>query len=199
MATTRKATTHWRMAPRLAELYPNVQVDPAPIWIADGNVYTSAGVSAGIDLALALVAEDLGDELALEIAKNLVLYLRRPGGQAQFSVTLRSQRAANTSLDKLCLWIGENLDADLTVDALAARTFTSVRTLIRMFQRELQTTPAKYVEDVRLESVCRAIELGGRSIEDIARKSGYSSVDVLRKVFMRRIGVSPKEYAERFA
>ncbi|WP_395408150.1 GlxA family transcriptional regulator [Pseudoduganella sp. UC29_106] len=195
----RKATTHWRMAPRLAELYPDVQVDPAPIWIADGNVYTSAGVSAGIDLALALVAEDLGDELALEIAKNLVLYLRRPGGQAQFSVTLRSQRAANTSLDKLCLWIGENLDADLTVDALAARTFTSVRTLIRMFQRELQTTPAKYVEDVRLESVCRAIELGGRSIEDIARKSGYSSVDVPRKVFMRRIGVSPKEYAERFA
>lgn len=195
----RRATTHWRMASRLAELYPSVRVDPTPIWIADGNVYTSAGISSGIDLALALVSEDLGDDIALEIAKNLVLFLRRPGGQAQFSVTLRSQRIPNSSLDDLCVWISENLDSDLTVDILAARTFSSVRTLIRLFQRELKTTPARYVEDVRLESVCRAIELGGRPIEDIARRCGYNSVDVLRKAFMRRLGVSPKEYAERFA
>lgn len=195
----RRATTHWRVASRLAERYPNVQVDPTPIWIADGNVYTSAGISSGIDLALALVGEDLGDDVALEIAKNLVLFLRRPGGQAQFSVTLRSQRAPGTSLDELCIWISEHLESDLTVEVLAEQACTSVRTLIRLFQRELDTTPAKYVEDVRLEAVCRAIELGGRTIGDIARGCGYNSVDVLRKAFMRRLGVSPKEYAERFA
>lgn len=195
----RRATTHWRMARRLAERYPAVQVDPTPIWVKDGNVYTSAGVSSGIDLALSLVGEDLGDAVALDIAKNLVLFLRRPGGQAQFSVTLGSERAANSSLDELCVWISEHLHADLTVDILANRLSTSVRTLIRTFERELKTTPAKYVENVRLEAVCRALELGGRTPEEIARRCGYHSVDVLRKAFTRRMGVSLKEYARRFA
>ncbi len=195
----RRATTHWRMATQLAERYPKVAVDPTPIWVKDGNVYTSAGISAGIDLALALVAEDLGDNVALEIAKTLVLFLRRPGGQAQFSVALRSQRASGSSLDELCLWIGEHLHAELTVEILADRLSTSVRTLIRTFQRELNVTPAKYVEDVRLEAACRALELGRNSTEEIARRCGYRSVDVLRKAFVRRIGVSPNEYARRFA
>jgi transcriptional regulator GlxA family with amidase domain len=195
----RRATTHWRMAQRLAERYPKVQVDPTPIWIKDGNLYTSAGISSGIDLALALVGEDMGDDVALEIAKNLVLFLRRPGGQAQFSVALRSQRAPGSSLDELCVWISEHLHTDLTVEILASRLSTSVRTLIRTFQRELQTTPARYVEDVRLEAVRRALELGGQSAEEIARRCGYRSVDVLRKAFIRRIGASPKEYARRFA
>lgn len=195
----RRATTHWRMAQLLADRYPKVRVDPTPIWVKDGNVYSSAGISAGIDLALGLVGEDMGAEVALEIAKNLVLFLRRPGSQAQFSLTLRSQRASSTGLDELCLWISENLDSDLTVEMLADRLSTSVRTLIRTFQRELKTTPAKYVEEARLESVCRALELGEQSMDEIARRCGYHSVDVLRKAFMRRLGVSPREYGRRFA
>lgn len=195
----RRATTHWRAARRLADAYPLVRVDPAPIWVRDGNVYTSAGISAGIDLALALVAQDLGDAAALDIAKHLVLFLRRPGGQAQFSVSLQSQQAPGSSLDALRLWIGEHLASDLTVELLADRMATSVRTLIRTFQRELDTTPARYVEDVRLEAVSRALELGGQSLEEIARRCGYRSVDVLRKAFARRLGVSPREYVQRFA
>jgi transcriptional regulator GlxA family with amidase domain len=194
----RRATTHWGVARRLAERYPKVQVDPAPIWVKDGNVYTSAGISSGIDLALSLVSEDLGNDFALDIAKNLVLFLHRPGGQAQFSFALQSQRAHHSSLNELCLWIGEHLHMDLTVEIMAARVSTSVRTLMRLFQRELQTTPAKYVENVRLEAVCRSLALGERSMHDICRRNGYHSVDVLRKAFTRRFGVSPTEYARGF-
>ena len=195
----RRATTHWRMARQLADTYPLVQVDPLPIWVKDGNIYTSAGISAGIDLALSLVGEDLGDQAALEVAKNLVLFLRRPGGQAQFSVSLKSQQVSSSSLDALCLWISENMESDLTVERLADHMSMSVRTLIRTFQRELGTTPAKYVEDVRLEAVSRALEFGGQSLEDIARRCGYNSVDVLRKAFTRRVGLSPKDYVQRFS
>ncbi|RQR32380.1 helix-turn-helix domain-containing protein [Burkholderia sp. Bp9143] len=194
----RRATTHWAVARRLAERYPRIQVDPAPIWVKDGNVYTSAGISSGIDLALSLVSEDLGNEFALEIARNLVLFLHRPGGQAQFSFALQSQRARDPDLSQLCLWIGEHLHWDLTVEILAARVPTSVRTLIRMFQRELQTTPARYVENARLEAVCRLLALGERSMDEICRRSGYRSADVLRKAFVRRFGASPKEYARQF-
>lgn len=194
----RRATTHWGMAKRLAELHPAVVVDPNPIWVKDGNIYTSAGISAGIDLALALVGEDLGDDVALEVARNLVLFLRRPGGQAQFSVSLQAQHGLGSKLEGLRMWISENLSLALTVDVLADHLAMSVRTLIRTFERELQTTPARYVEDVRLEAVRRALELGG-SMEEIARRCGYRSVDVLRRAFVRRVGVSPKEYAQRFA
>lgn len=195
----RRATTHWGVAQALAERFPKVSVDADPIWVKDGNVYTSAGISAGVDLALALVSEDLGDRIALEIARHLVLFLRRPGGQAQFSATLQSQHATDSALQALCLWIGEHLQTDITVELLADRMSTSVRTLIRMFQRDLNTTPAKYVEDVRLEAARRAFELGDRSVEEVARRCGYGSVDVLRKVFVRRLGVTPREYAMRFA
>lgn len=195
----RRATTHWCMTQKLSERYPRVQVEPDPIWVKDGNVYTSAGISAGIDLALALVGEDLGDDVALDIAKNMVLFLRRPGGQAQFSVALRSQLELGSDLSELCLWIADHLHSDLTVETLAERMSTSVRTLIRTFQREMKTTPAKYVEDVRLEAVCRALEIGSRSMDELARRHGYNSVDVLRKAFVRRLGVSPREYAQRFS
>jgi len=195
----RRATTHWGMAQRMAERFPSIEVDPAPIWIKDGNIYTSAGISSGIDLALALVREDLGDATSLDIAKSLVLFLRRPGGQAQFSASLRSEQTSNPNLNELRVWISEHLASELTSGILAERLSTSVRTLIRTFQRELNMTPAKYVEEVRLEAACRALELGARSVEDIARRCGYHSVDVLRKAFARRFGVTPKEYAERFA
>jgi transcriptional regulator GlxA family with amidase domain len=182
----------------VAERYPKVLVDPNPIWVKDGNVYTSAGISAGIDLALALVGEDLGEDVALEIAKNLVLFLRRPGGQAQFSVSLQAQHGLSSKLEDLRVWISEHLQQELTVEVLADRLSTSVRTLIRTFERELNSTPAKYVEEVRLEAVRRALELGERSIDEIARRCGYNSVDVLRRAFTRRVGVSPREYAMRF-
>ncbi|MEM5431083.1 GlxA family transcriptional regulator [Cupriavidus oxalaticus] len=194
----RKATTHWRLAQHLAERYPTTQVDPAPIWVKDENIYTSAGVSSGIDMALGLVGEDLGDGAALEIARSLVLFLRRPGGQMQFSATLRSQLDSKSSLEKLCVWISENLDSELTIDTLASKSATSVRTLMRMFRRELKTTPAKYVEELRIEAICRALETGGRTLEAIARRTGYQSVDALRKAFVRRVGISPKEYSQRF-
>jgi transcriptional regulator GlxA family with amidase domain len=195
----RKATTHWQMTRSMAERYPNVQVDPDLIWVKDGNVYTSAGTSAGIDLALALVSEDLGDDVALDIAKNLLLFLRRPGGQTQFSVTTRSQDAPGTNLGELCKWIRGNLNSELSVEALACRLSTSIRTLLRLFQQELQTSPAKYVEDIRVEAACREIELGERSMSEVARRCGYHSVDVLRNVFVRRVGVSPTAYAQRFS
>ncbi|WP_232464816.1 GlxA family transcriptional regulator [Bordetella genomosp. 8] len=194
----RRATTHWRMTRQLAERYPRVKVEPEPIWIKDGAFYTSAGIAAGIDLALGLVAEDLGDPVALDIARNLVLFLRRPGGQAQFSVALQSQQGSASRLAELCVWIGEHLHLDLSTETLADRLATSVRTAIRMFRRELNTTPARYVEDVRLEAARRALELGGQTMEDIARQCGYSSVAVLRKAFLRRPGVTPREYAARF-
>ena len=194
----RRATTHWAMANRLAERYPAVQVDPNPIWVKHGNLYTSAGITAGIDLALALVGEDMGNSVALELAKGLVLFLRRPGGQAQFSVSLQAQKGMSPALDALRLWVNEHLGAEITVEMLADVANTSVRTLVRMFQREMKTTPAKYVEEVRLEAVCQALELGGRSLESIARRYGYQSVDVLRRAFVRRLGVTPKEYAQRF-
>lgn len=195
----RKATTHWSMAQLLADRFPNVQVDPSPIWVKDDHIYTSAGVSAGIDLALRLVGDDLGEDVALEIAKKMVLFLRRPGGQAQFSTTLLSQHTAHSNLNDLCVWICEHMHMDLTVDILADRMSTSSRTLIRMFQRDLQTTPAKYVEEVRLEAVRRALELGTSAMEEITRQCGYQSIDVLRKAFVRRFGVSPRDYARSFA
>ncbi len=195
----RRATTHWRVAQQLADRYPRVEVDPNPIWIKDDNIYTSAGVSSGIDLALALVEEDLGAELALQIAKDLVLFLRRPGGQAQFSVAMQSQESLSPVLEGLCQWIGEHLMDDLTVDALADRLSKSRRTVIRMFHRELKTTPGKYVEEVRIEAVRRAIELRGDLSEKAVRRYGYQSLDVLRKVFRRRLGVSPTQYARQFA
>ncbi|WP_256987910.1 GlxA family transcriptional regulator [Bordetella genomosp. 9] len=194
----RRATTHWRMTRQLAERYPRVRVDPEPIWIKDGTFYTSAGISAGIDLALGLVAEDLGDPVALDIAKNLVLFLRRPGGQAQFSLALQSQQGSDSRLEELCAWIGEHLHMDLSTETLADRLATSVRTAIRMFRRELNTTPARYVEDARMEAARRALEMGGHTMEDIARQCGYSSVAVLRKTFLRRLGITPREYAARF-
>lgn len=195
----REATTHWGMAKQLADRYPKVRVDPNPIWIKDGNVYTSAGVSSGIDLALALVGEDLGESVSLDIAKNLVLFLRRPGGQAQFSVALRAHTPSGSGLDELRVWISEHLHTNITVDILANKLSTSVRTLIRTFQRELNTTPGKYVEEIRIEAVCRALEIEGRSMDEIARRCGYQSVDVLRNAFLRRIGVTPREYAQRFS
>ncbi len=195
----RNATTHWAACAALARSYPTVRVDPDPIFVRDGNVYTSAGVTAGIDLALALVEEDLGAAAALEVARNLVLFVRRPGGQAQFSATLAGQAAARPGIRELQAWICEHLEADLSVPALAERAFMSPRNFSRVFAQQVGSTPGAFVESVRVERARTLLETTDLQVEEIARASGFGTVETLRRAFGRRVHVSPSEYRERFA
>jgi len=195
----RRATTHWMFTKEFAARYPKVQVDPDPIFIRDGNVYTSAGVTAGMDLALALVEEDLGSAMALRIARSLVLFLRRPGGQAQFSIALSAQASDFKPLRELQIWMAENLGQDLSVGVLASRVAMSERNFARVFARELGTTPAQYVEQLRLEAARRELELTDKSLEQIALASGFRSAEVLRRAFMRHCGTPPGLYRDHFS
>lgn len=194
----RRATTHWAACEQLACRYPNVIVEPDPIFVRDGEVVTSAGVSAGIDLALALVEEDLGSDLAREVARWLVLYLKRPGGQTQFSGPLAGPLAERPSLRTVQEWIPGHLDDDLSVDALAGRAFMSPRNFARAFHRELGVTPAAYVERLRLEEARALLESGDHTIEIVASMCGFGTTETFRRVFQRRVGVSPAQYRERF-
>jgi len=194
----RRATTHWTYAGELASRYPRVAVDPDPIWIQDGSIYTAAGVTAGMDLALGFVEEDLGSAVSLAVARRLVLFLRRPGGQAQFSVSL-SRQAASNPLFELQAWMAENLDKDLTVEALASRVAMSPRNFARAFVRELGMTPARYVEGLRLEAARQCLEsVGANSLEEIAKACGFQSVELMRRVFLRSLGVPPGYYRKHF-
>jgi transcriptional regulator GlxA family with amidase domain len=193
----RRATTHWAYCRQLATAFPAVDVDPEPIYVRDGDVWTSAGVTAGMDLALAMVEEDLGRAVALEVARWLVLFLKRPGGQAQFSAGLAAQAAVREPLRELQDWIGANLDADLSVPALAARACLSERHFARAFRAETGLTPAAYVEGLRVERA-RALLEDGHSVDGAARAAGFASAEVLRRVFHRRLGVGPSAYRERF-
>jgi transcriptional regulator GlxA family with amidase domain len=194
----RRATTHWASCGELARRHPEVQVDPEPIFVRDGNVITSAGVTAGMDLALALVEEDLGRATALEAARWLVLFVKRPGGQAQFSAQLAAQMAEREPLRELQQWIPDNLAADLTVPALARRACMSERNFARAFRRETGLTPAAYVEAARVERARIALETGGQPVEAVARLVGFGTVETMRRAFRRRLGVSPGSYRERF-
>ncbi len=194
----RHATTHWAYCVDLAERYPAVTVEPDPIFVRDGDVATSAGVTAGMDLALALVEEDLGREVALEAARWLVLFLKRPGGQAQFSAQLAAQTADRAPLRELQAWIPDHLDEDLSVPALARRTQMSERNFARAFRRETGMTPAAYVEAARVESARIALESGDLPVESIAVQAGFGTVETLRRAFRRRVGVSPADYRSRF-
>ncbi|MGW4383156.1 GlxA family transcriptional regulator [Kitasatospora sp. NPDC004531] len=194
----RRATTHWKYCAALAERFPQVTVDPDPIHVRDGRVLTSAGVTAGIDLALALVEEDHGRELALGIARHLVMFLRRPGGQAQFSTQLSAQLAVRRPLRELQRWITENPDADLSVEALARRASLSPRQFARVFAAETGTTPGRYVDGVRLEMARRRLEDSDEGIEQIARHSGYRNPEAMRRAFARTLSVSPLDYRRRF-
>lgn len=194
----RRATTHWASCDRLAERFPEVRVDPDPIFVRDGRVATSAGVTAGIDLALALVEEDLGRDAALTIARYLVVFLRRPGNQAQFSAQLRAQSARREPLRELQGWISDNPDADLSVEALAARAGLSPRQFARAFTAEVGVTPGRYVERIRLEAARRLLEDSSRGIEQVARSCGYGTPEAMRRAFLRTLGVSPAEYRRRF-
>jgi len=194
----RRATTHWASCADLAERYPAVEVEPDPIFIRDGNVATSAGVTAGMDLALALVAEDLGRDVALESARWLVVFLQRPGGQAQFSAQLAAQAADRAPLRELQAWIPDHLDEDLSVPALARRTGMSDRNFARAFRRETGVTPGAYVEAARVERARIALETGDLPVETVAEQSGFGTVETMRRAFRRRVGVSPANYRTRF-
>lgn len=195
----RQATTHWSACASLARHYPGVDVQPDPIFVRDGNVYTSAGVTAGIDLALALVEEDLGRAAALAVARALVLFIRRPGGQAQFSSGLAGQAASRPGVRELQAWIADHLDDDLSVPALAECAYMSPRNFARVFSREVGVTPAAYVESLRLERARTLLETSELQLEEIALRCGFGTVETLRRVFGRRLGVGPSAYRSRFA
>ncbi|WP_329199797.1 MULTISPECIES: GlxA family transcriptional regulator [unclassified Streptomyces] len=193
-----RATTHWNACARMARDYPAVTVEPDPIYVRDGRVATSAGVTAGIDLALALVEEDVGRDVALLIARHLVVFLRRPGNQAQFSAQLAAQTARREPLRDVQQWINEHPGEDLGVEALAARAALSPRHFARAFQAETGVTPGRYVERVRVEHARRLLEDGGGGVAQIARASGYRTPEALRRAFLRTLGQPPSEYRRRF-
>ena len=189
----RRATTHWYFCQQLQKDYPNVVVDPEPIFIQDGPLYTSAGVTSGIDLAISMVEEDFGMDLALRIARALVLFLRRPAGQNQFSTALAFQGTSRIPLRELPVYVLEHLQESLTVEDLAARVSMSVRNFSRVFVEEFDTTPAAFVERLRLETARRLVEESARGFEEIAAQCGLGSGETLRRVFEREFGVSPAQ------
>ena len=192
----RRATAHWKFGGELAARYPGVRVEHEPLWVKDGNIYTSAGFSAGIDLALAWVEEDCGAGLAHEAARELVLFLRRPGGQPQVSVSLASQASEMTSIRELQIWIAEHLETRLSVEDLADRMAMSVRNFERVFTREVGTTPSQYVLQMRVEAARRLLERSDGGLKQVASAAGFSSVDVMRRAFVRLLGISPRRYRE---
>ncbi|MFF0157073.1 GlxA family transcriptional regulator [Streptomyces sp. NPDC005263] len=194
----RRATTHWAYCDRLARDHPAVEVDPDPIYVRDGHVSTSAGVTSGIDLALALVEEDLGRDAALVVARHLVVFLRRPGNQAQFSAQLAAQTAQREPLREVQQWITEHPAADLTVESLAERASLSPRHFARAFRAETGTTPGRYVDRVRIEHARRLLEDTSAGVEEISRASGYGTPEAMRRAFVKALGAAPAEYRRRF-
>jgi len=192
----RRATAHWKFGQELAAQYPQVCVEHDPLWVKDGNIYTSAGLSAGIDLALAWVEEDCGAGLAHEAARELVLFLRRPGGQPQVSVSLASQSSEMISIRELQIWIAEHLEARLSVEDLANHVSMSVRNFERVFTREVGTTPSQYVVQVRVEAARRCLERTDMSLKQVASTTGFATVDVMRRAFIRLLGITPRRYRE---
>jgi transcriptional regulator GlxA family with amidase domain len=194
----KRATTHWNWCQQLARDYPRVTVDPNPIYVRDGNCYTSAGVTAGIDLSLALVEDDLGRAVALQVARMMVVFLRRPAGQSQFSATLAAQTAESEPLGELLAWLPDNLRRELSVAQLARRTAMSPRNFARLFRQEVGKTPARHIEDLRLEAARRQLESTSRNLAQVATASGFASAEVLRRAFVRRLGTTPGQYRESF-
>ena len=194
----RRATTHWNWCQTLIKRAPRAHVDAEPIFVRDENVYTSAGVTAGMDLALALVEEDYGSRLALQVARNLVLYLRRPGGQSQFSAALSLQLTDRKPLLELEAWVLDNLQKPLAVPLLAERVAMSPRNFARVFTKEMKTTPAKFVERLRVEAARRRLEESHNSMEMIADECGFGNVNSMRNVFQRTLKIAPGQYRRHF-
>jgi transcriptional regulator GlxA family with amidase domain len=194
----RRVTTHWRFAREVAQKYPKLVVDADALYTRDGRYYTSAGITAGIDLSLALIEEDLGPRTALAVARELVVYLRRPGGQGQYSAPLRMQTLSTDRFADLTAWMLGHLDQDLRVEKLAARANLSPRHFSRLFAEVFGRPPARHVEDLRLTEARRMLGQDGVSIQRTAAAVGFASADVFRRAFARRFGLSPAEYRSRF-
>ena len=195
----RRATTHWEDCRQLAEGFPKVQVEPDPIYVQDGHVWTSAGVTAGTDMALAIVAEDLGQEAALERAQKLVTYMVRPGGQSQFSPALERQKLDRSGkFDRLHRWMADNLKTDLRVEQLAERENMSPRNFHRQYASTMGITPAKAVETMRMEAARELLETTGTSVKSIADQCGFGDEERMRRAFLRLTGITPSDYRQRF-
>lgn len=192
------ATTHWRHAPDFSRRYPAIGVVVDALYLRHGRIYTSAGVTAGIDLCLALVEEDHGSACALAVARELVVHLKRAGGQNQYSERLASQHTEDARLADLCAWIQQHLDAPLDLERLAEQAHCSTRQLSRRFRRAFGVSPAAYVEQLRVEEASQLLMAGPQSLLRTARAVGFRSVDVFRRAFERHYGVTPAEYRARF-
>ena len=195
----RRATTHWAYAKELAEHFPKVRVDPDAIYCRDGRYWTSAGVTAGMDLALALVEDDLGRDLALTVSRQMVFFMKRPGGQSQFSAQLAGQLAERDPLRDLQAWIVDHPDEDLGVERLAARVAMSPRHFARVFRAEAGLSPGRFVEKVRVEAARRQLEESNASVDEISSRVGLGTSETMRRAFLRQIGVGPSAYRERFS
>ncbi|MBX3305105.1 MAG: GlxA family transcriptional regulator [Nitrospira sp.] len=198
LLNNRRATTHWREVKRLAQEYPSSTVEPDAIYVKDSHVYTSAGITAGMDLALALVEEDLGRDVALAVARMLVLFLKRPGGQSQFSTQLQAQAVEGKRLADLLSWLADHHHTPLTVEDMAAQAGLSPRTFARVFVAETGDTPALHLEKLRLEHAVRLLETTGTSLDMTAQACGFTGHEQLRRAFQRHKGITPQEYRQRF-
>ncbi|HEY9281200.1 MAG TPA: GlxA family transcriptional regulator [Eoetvoesiella sp.] len=194
----RRATTHWSGTKALEAMFPKTEVVPDAIFVGDGHIFTSAGVTAGIDLSLAFVEHDCGPQVALNTARELVLYLRRVGGQSQFSTSLAAQANAANGLRAIVVWIEEHLDEDLSVPTLADRAAMSERTFARAFLAETGITPAKYVELVRLDRAKQLLESTTWPLARVASRSGLGSTSTLARLFRKQLGITPQDYRDRF-
>lgn len=194
----RKATTHWMFCERFAQKYPFIQVDADRIYVRDGHIYTSGGVTSGIDLALALVEEDWGHKTALMVARAIVVFMSRPGGQSQFSALLLNEAKNRKDFRELQAWITVNLQTDLSIEALSERMAMSPRNFSRVFTEETGTTPAKFVEIVRLEAARNKLERTVETVDVIAVQCGFGNAEHMRRTFQRHLKISPQNYRERF-
>jgi transcriptional regulator GlxA family with amidase domain len=196
----RRAATHWMHAPALARRHSNVTVEPDAIFVHDGNVWSSAGVTSGIDLALALIQQDAGSQVAMSVARMLVVYLKRAGGQSQYSALLSAQAHSNSDeFNELEQWIAEHLKADLRVDGLARRVHMSPRNFARVYTKTRGRSPAKGVEAIRIDAARRRLEETPDRIETIAEKCGFSGEEQMRLAFIRTMSIAPRDYRKRFA
>lgn len=194
-----EATTHWAFCSQLEREYPEVEVRPDAIFVTSGRIWTSAGVSAGIDLALAMIEEDLGHLAALNVARGMVLFLKRPGGQSQFSVELRRQMHDERGrFDDLHVWIRANLSADLSIEKLADAARMSSRNFARVYLRETGDSPARAVEKIRIEAAVRLLESSDDPIKVVADRTGFGDDERMRRAFVKSYGVSPQDYRARF-
>jgi len=197
--TNKNAVTHWQLCEKMAEMYPDITVNMDAIFIKDGNVYTSAGVTAGLDLSLALIEEDLGKAFALHVAKILVLFLKRPGNQTQYSTILESQKTDYQPINKITEWIYNHLNEDITVEKLAELSSMSPRNFARVFVRELKMTPIKYVEKLRIETACRQLTGTHLTIDEIASLSGLKNSINMNRVFLKTFNTTPSQYRRHFS